>query len=337
MILNIFTGGKGGIGKTLNALCCSVHYLKDVRNSRVNVIDLNYTNPDLFKIIYGEALKEDEKADDKGFIFKDIGKGTQGSKIICKKNLFAVPHGNLGIWREIFDVVTLSTDKNVLVFDSNFNIASLLYLTDAKEARQVSVMIKNSNVDRIRIWLVWSFNILTDIGEYDRFLQEKSVKSFEEISENKFKEKRDLIHILNPYKYFREDESQTITDLIKDMVERLGDRGLASKEAITFHQVVEHFTEAFKACKRSKSGAMKDLLQRIKESYKVLPFNVCFLPFYKKKSVQNYIENLSANPPQDLDGLIKDISLIYDFISLGIKKVDEYSRIEAGLDDKNRK
>jgi len=332
MILNIFTGGKGGIGKTLNALCCSVHYLKDIKNSRVNVIDLNYTNSDLFKILYGEALKEDDIADDKGFIIKDIGKGTHGSKIICKKNLFAIPHGNFGIWEEIIDVAKLSSDKNVLVFDSNFNIASLLYLTNAKEAHQVSKMIKSSNIERIRIWLVWSFNILTDIGEYDRILQEKSVKSFEELSEGKFREKRDLIHILNPYKYFRNNESQTVIDLIKDMVERLGERGDSNKEAITFHQLVEHFTEAFKACRRSKSGAMRDLLRRIKESYKQLPFNVSFIPFSKKSNIQNYIENLSSNPPPDLDGLIKDIRLIYDFISLSIKKVDEYSRVDDGLE-----
>ena len=329
MILNIFTGGKGGIGKTLNALCCSVYYLKDVKNSRVNVVDLNYTNSDLFKIFYGETLKEDDIPDSKGFIIKDIDKGAQGSKIICKKNLFTVPHGNLGIWRDIADVVKLSKDKNVLIFDSNFNIASLLYIADARDAVQVAEMIKNTQIKRIRIWLVWSFNILTDIGEYDRFLQEKSVKAFEEISEGKFKEKRDLIHILNPYKYFREDEYKTIEDLIKDMVERLGERGDSGKEAITFHQLVEHFTKAFTASKRSQSGAFKALIMRMKESYTQLPFNMCFIPFYKKKRVQNYIENLSSNPPGDLDGLINNIRLIYDSISLNIKKLDEYSRIES--------
>lgn len=321
MIVNIFTGGKGGIGKTLNALCCSVHYLKNSGNEGVNIIDLNYTNPDLFKIFYGQPLKENEIADEKGFIIKDIGRGTNGSKIICKKNMFAVPRGNLGIWQEIVDVVESSKDKDVLVIDSNFNIASLLYLNDANESKQIAEMIKGSRIERIRIWLVWSFNILTDIGEYDRFLQEISVKSFEELSEGKFIEARDLIHILNPYKYFRGDEYQTIDDLIKDLVERLGDRGDASKEAITFHQLVYHFTEAFKACNRSKSGAMGDLLRRIKESYKQLPYNVCFIPFYHKKSVQNYIENLSANPPNDLDGLVIDIRLIYDAISFGIKKL----------------
>ena len=245
------------------------------------------------------------------------------AKIICKKNLFAVPHGNLGIWQEIVDVVESSKDKNVLVIDSNFNIASLLYFigTNANEAHQVSEMIKHSKIERIRIWLVWSFNILTDIGEYDRFLQERSVKTFEEISEGKFIEKRDLIHILNPYKYFRENEYQTIDDLIKDMVERLGDREDANKEAITFHQLVRHFTEAFRACKRSQSGSFRDLLRRIRESYRQLPFNLFFIPFYKKKSVQNFIENLSAKPPQDLNGLIKDIRLIYDTISLGIEKI----------------
>jgi len=326
MILNIFTGSKGGIGKTLNALCCSVYYLKKTGNAGVNIIDLNYTNPDLFKIFYGQALKENEITDDKGFIIKDIGKGTQGSKIICKKNMFAVPHGNLGIWQEIVDVAEAARDKNVLVIDSNFNIASLFYLSNAKEALMISKMIKMSNIKQIRIWLVWSFNMLTDIGEYDRFLQEKSIKTFEEISEGKFKEKRDLIHILNPYKYFRENEYQTIDDLIKDMVERLGDRGEGNKEAITFHQLVYHFTEAFKICQRSQSGAFKDLLRRIRESYSQLPFNVCFIPFYKKKNVQNYIENLSATPPRDLDGLIKDIRLIYDAISLGIEKVDDLSK-----------
>lgn len=321
MIVNIVTGGKGGIGKTLNALCYSVYYLKNTDNAKVNIIDLNYTNPDLFKILYGKALKESEIADEKGFIIKDIGKGTEGSKIICKKNLFAVPNGNLGIWQEIVDAVEVSKDKDVLVIDSNFNIASLLYLTNANESREIAKRIKESKIERIRIWLVWSFNILTDIGEYDRFLQEKSVKTFEEISEGKFIEKRDLIHILNPYKYFRENEYQTIDDLIKDMVERLGDRGQSTKEAITFHQLIYHFTEAFKICKRSQKGAFQDLLRRIRESYSQLPFNVCFIPFYKKKNVQNFIENLSANPPRDLDGLVKDIRLIYDAISLGIKKL----------------
>lgn len=333
MIVNIFTGGKGGIGKTLNALCCSVYYLKNNGKEAVNIIDLNYTNPDLFKIFYGKPLKENESADAKGFIIKDIGKETVGSKIICKKNLFAVPHGNLGIWQEIVDVVEASKDKDVLVIDSNFNIASLLYLTDAHESKQIAGMIKDSKIERIRIWLVWSFNMLTDIGEYDRFLQEASVKTFEEISEGKFKEKRDLIHILNPYKYFRDDEYQTINDLIKNMVQQLGNRGEADKEAITFHQLVYHFTEAFKACQRSQSGAFMDLLRRINSSYKLLPFNVCFIPFYKNKkeskNVQNYIENLSANPPRDLDGLIKDIRLIYDAISLGIGKNDELLRQES--------
>jgi Rad3-related DNA helicase len=335
MIINIFTGGKGGIGKTLNALCCSVYYLKNTNNAGVNIIDLNYTNPDLFKILYGQSLKDSDSANAKGFVIKDIGKGTEGSNVICKKNLFAVPHGNLGIWREIVDVVESSGEKKVLVIDSNFNIASLLYLTDADETRQISEMIKKSKIQRIRIWLVWSFNILADIGEYDRFLQEKSVKSFEEISEGKFKEKRDLIHILNPYKYYRENEYKTIDDLIKDMVERLGERGGSSKEAITFHQLVEHFTKAFKASKRSQSGAFRDLLRRINESYRELPFNVCFLPFYRKKRVQNYIENLSSKPPQGLDGLIKDIHIIYDSIATAVKKVDLYSTNEDNFDKKN--
>ncbi len=326
MILNIFTGGKGGIGKTLNALCCSVHYLRDPK-ARVNVIDLNYTNTDLFKILYAKGLQENESTDENGFIIKDIGKGIVDSRIICKKNLFAVPHGTTGIWKEIVNAVHSSPNKDILVFDSNFNIASLLYFSNQKEAEEVSALLKQeSEIEMIRIWLVWSFNLLTDIGEYDRILQMRGVKSFEEISFGKFQERRDLIHVLNPYKYFRDDEYETVTDLLREIVQRLDHRiSVDAHEAITFSQVVEHFTEAIKACKKSQKGALKVLMDRITESYRFLPFNVCFIPFYRKKSVQNYIENLSSNPPQDLEGLIKAIREIYDVVAMSIGKVDDHT------------
>jgi tripartite-type tricarboxylate transporter receptor subunit TctC len=51
-------GGKGGIGKTLNALCCAVYYLKNNDNAGVNVSDLNYTNPDLFNRILSKGLEK---------------------------------------------------------------------------------------------------------------------------------------------------------------------------------------------------------------------------------------------------------------------------------------
>ena len=47
--INIFTGGKGGAGKTLSALCTSTYFL--TLNRRILLVDLNLFNHDLYWIM----------------------------------------------------------------------------------------------------------------------------------------------------------------------------------------------------------------------------------------------------------------------------------------------
>lgn len=337
VILNIFTGGKGGIGKTLCALCCSTYYLTEVKNSHVNVCDLNFSNTDLFKILYGKSLEENDVAQD-GFIIKDIGRNILESKIICKKRMYEIPNGNLGIWKDIAKTVELSKNCNNLIIDMNINTASLLDFTNnPEEAKAVSDIIASSSIDRIRIWLVWSFNILSDIAIKDRIVYENSIKSFDEISKGKFLEKRDLIHVLNPYKFFREDEYGSITSLVNILTDKLrdiisvvnsNDVNNLGEIGVTYYQMVTNFVKAFKNNPRDIVGAFKDLSNAIQESSKYLPFNVCFVPFYiKKPSVQNYIENLSSKPPTgDMNSLIKPVYRIYGALRNFISTYDQVSR-----------
>lgn len=332
MVINIFTGGKGGIGKTLFSLCTAAYYLKEVKNAKLNLIDLNSNNPDFFKIMYGAKLNDKVK-DQKGFVVKDIRKQTFDTKIICRKKLFKLPEdGNVGIWQDLNHIANLSKGKDILIVDTNMNIASLCFLDHLSDTKKIQKVLANPKITKIRIWLIWSFNLLAEIGEYDRLIHEKVIKSFEEISEEKFIEKEDLVHVINPFKYFADDEIGTITNFVKKLKQNykkdveidLGeDSALFTSGGISFHNLLLHFINVYQTNRRGTGGLMRELLKQIHSTHKMLPTNVCFIPFYSDRhNIKNYIENLSAEPPDDIDSIVKPIDRIYRHMTQHLKRID---------------
>lgn len=68
MKIHIFTGGKGGTGKTLTALSTCIHFMRN--RIPVLIIDLNYQNLDLYRNFYA---RNDVSLGDTGFQIMRIG------------------------------------------------------------------------------------------------------------------------------------------------------------------------------------------------------------------------------------------------------------------------
>jgi len=250
MNIHIFTGGKGGTGKTLLSICASLYY---INLRKLLIVDFNIFNPDLHYVLGRARLEGEEKSQEGGFVFTKLPR--EGHLVMPDPNNnepYMLPkYGIASFYNDLNRVIDISIRKGYLNNDSNdyiivdtgFHIANLFMdLPDNQENRDLS---NNENGEnnwlmpdkggykvpnrlqnaRLIIWFLWTLTALEREGEVDMI--RRVVRNLNRYNIGRFDEVEDFQHVFNPFtlyppesgfgfieKWFSDSYKQFINDTI---------------------------------------------------------------------------------------------------------------------------
>ena len=230
--LHLFTGAKGGVGKTLLCLLASLYSL--VKRERVLIVDLNLFNNDIYEILSRLAKQRDrfnlqEELDrdpipdedefgENGFLALKIDGGLLVTIDSRHSLQYRLPLGIAGFYDEYLNKV-FSLKKvqafmpDICLVDTGFHLASLaLAETDAcedswlgKGHSSTEQVITNHLKDMaLKIWFLWNHTSWERKPELHAL--EQACYQIANLGVGTFSHKTSLLHAYNPYMLYAEPD-----------------------------------------------------------------------------------------------------------------------------------
>jgi hypothetical protein len=199
--MHIFTGAKGGVGKTLLALSAAVTHLN---HGRVLLIDLNWENADLSRIMrlhQPPAPSPDSKfrhnfiCDRQGLVMSPLYSHT-------------LPSAALGFWESLRQALRESRDvhqfsPDFILVDTGLHFASLLRQTSwgtiARVTKRIATLVRENQIAQLNLWYIWTFASMVE--EWGDLAYIDTVLNYfgRHLENDYFDIARNVIHVLNPY------------------------------------------------------------------------------------------------------------------------------------------
>jgi hypothetical protein len=241
MIIHIFTGSKGGIGKTRCSISTAMYYLlggvkkpvlkmiskNNKKKQKINVYDANSNNIDFFTIMTGKDFDILNQDQDKDYIIDDYIKHeflkiSHNHKLLptygyayIRKSPFELFKGVSDFWNSVYEVAKITKEKDnteVLIVDTNLAVPNLVSedIEQKEKMKNVFPKFRKLDIDHILIWYIWCLNDFLSIRENLTFSTSKKIELLEKICQGEKNpgETRNgirdyVIHVLNPYLFFK--------------------------------------------------------------------------------------------------------------------------------------
>lgn len=205
--IHIFTGAKGGIGKTLLSLSMSVIHLN--LGLMPLIVDFNIFNPDCYDIL--SKLKDDSKklfTREKRFKFTPLSHGYLVTLSNSHTSNYCLPQNGIkSFYNDINRVIEIAREENIptklVLIDTGFHIANLAipfnqhsnhpWLKDDPAKSTINHLADYE----LFIWFIWTLAALSRkpeiraIQNVSRKLNKYDIGDFDDIS--------NIYHVLNPF------------------------------------------------------------------------------------------------------------------------------------------
>jgi hypothetical protein len=207
--LHIFTGGKGGVGKTMFSLCSFLHYAN--RDSKILLIDLNFTNPNIIHMFHYITNKRSSPINED--IQMQILDIDDNKYIAFPAKLHILPNSIVDVYKCIFIAYShLSKVNNfqpdAIIVDTNLSLAN--FWTDSPVIKEkikdfFSPIIENYNPFYWHIWALSDFvNVQPVEGKISGIrnafpIISSALEEIQGLWGNKFSQTKNLINIFNIY------------------------------------------------------------------------------------------------------------------------------------------
>lgn len=324
--IHLFTGGKGGTGKTLIALCLATYFLQ--RGERPLIVDLNVLNPDLSSII-DKLRKGKAKQEDRFDVMCVEGGGLLVTPSPHEFDHYQLPNGTVGFYRDylnkIFGLPSVQAhNPDVCLIDTGYHIANLAIpsrysVRDMWVHESDGTPIPNYLEDKqLNIWFLWTLQTLE--REYERLAIKKAVYRLRDMEIGKFDPRRNLHHVFNPHNIYPDASfMKRITDFFgKDPLNAMVDNAKkAPAPPMVFSEVMEKIGNAIAEAK-NKGPLSPDKYADI-VCYSVLKYAGTgedirprdFYPVLRYKHLLNYTSDLVGKEVLSISDLISFLGSAY--------------------------
>lgn len=349
-IIHFYMSGKGGIGKTLEALCTSLYYLQEVGND-VLICDFNFFNADLFQII--RKLKDNVPVEHKkGFNIYHITSFNANARLIFPTELYRIPDQlPIGFFEMVRNAISLDLgdfNPEICIIDTGFHIGNMKYNYDdidkinSDQFKEIVEIV----LDKYEpfFWFTWTLAALK--REEEKKCIKETIKSLEKLEntgkEPWFNHANNLIHVINPHalvspvswyrilqdfkKIFKLElpdkiEIEDLYELYKKPV--LGNVSLdfiydkVAKRVIQAGKKKSEIAETIRIEQLSKF--VEPILER-KKGYR--PYNVFPIPYYFDK-LSGYTDTLALKDIYSLEDIITCLGDAYYVLHNMISKLQK--------------
>lgn len=324
-VLHIYTSSKGGVGKTLQALCTSLRYLKTEHH--VLICDFNTFNADLRQIFKSLEDRNQSPINRGGLAFRPLVQ--EGSYIISPIELYKLPgNGIMGFFELVKTVFTFAAEQkrhpDAIIIDTGYHLANF-DVKDRTEAVQLPPMARTYDP---YFWFIWTVAALRRQDEMAAIRQTVRALLSQDLGWGEFSEVRHLIHVMNPHAivpiYFWNIVKSFIrygTDIsIVAGFDKVADfKKLHDGIPLQFIESKIHrsFEEAVGG--RAVAGQLTrgEQLEQIMTPFIELnarPRNLLVLPYFVK-SLTTYTDLFSLKAGMKLDDLIESLQPIYEVVN----------------------
>ena len=322
--LHLFTGSKGGVGKTLLALSTASKYLDQ---EKVLCIDLNWENADLSRII-----QLNEEIDVSGKLKYAFASILDGNGLIMRPTtMHNIPSAAIGFWNEIRVALRESYenhkfDPDVVVVDTNLHFASLLRqssdFTIANVLKRIDTIVRESQIEQLNIWYIWTLASMHEKSGDPANITTVLQFMKDALHEKYFDPKNNFIHVLNSYALYPtvfidglEDEEKTLS--IKNNIEALDAIAKAPiADGIDVVDLLESMNRDENEFIWNSPHADKieqlgiNLLNNLKGRR---PRNMCVIPVYDRRVI-GYTDFFIGQSTISIDDIVDSTASVQEYI-----------------------